>query len=271
MKREGTKTRNIQSVARAVELLLFLGNAGKSLSLTELSQGVGLNMSTTHGILGTLKNFDLISQDPENDKYFLGFTMMYLGDKVPDALDLHRICLPHIAELSELYGDTVHIALLSNNEAVYIDKVEGKRAHRLTSRVGERRPLHCCSIGKCLLAFQKEEKREHILQGIELQSMTPYTITSVDHFRQHLGAVRKLGYALDWEETEIGLCGAGAPILNHKDDVVAAISIAMPTNRFREHGGDSIGEAIKTTAMRISSRMGHAASRHMELQTEQDG
>jgi DNA-binding IclR family transcriptional regulator len=263
MKRSGSQVRNIQSVARAMEMMLFMGNAGKPLTLTEISRGLGLNMSTAHGILNTLKNFDMISQDPENDKYFLGFNLLRLGNKVPDALDLYRICRPYITELSEFYGDTVHIALLSNDEAVYIDKVEGKRAYRLTSRVGERRPLHCCSIGKAMLAFLSEKKLKPILERITLSAITPYTITSSEDFLQHLDMVRKLGYALDWEETEIGLCGAGAPILNHKSEVLAAISIAMPTNRFRKHGGDSIGEQIKKTAGLISSRMGYAASKHL--------
>ena len=259
MQREGSKQRHIQSVARALGIMNFIGEAGRPVSLSDLGRGLGLSLGTLHGIITTLKHYDFIRQDPETDKYFLGFSLWRLGGKVPEGFDKKRVILSHMHQLCDHYGETVHLAILSEGEALYLDKVEGKQTYRLTSRVGERRPLHCCSIGKAMLAHQTPDACEALLSSMKLAPVTPYSITSMTKFRAHLENVRKQGYALDSEETEIGLCGVGAPLRDHTGEVIAAISVAMPAHRYNERGGDVMGPYIREAALRISIELGFEA------------
>ncbi len=250
--------RNIQSVARSLEVMQYIGRIGEPVSLTQLGRDMGISLSTLHGILATLKNYDFVRQDSETEKYFLGFSLVQLGNKVPKGFDSKRVILLHMKELSEYYEETVHLAVLSHMEAFYLDKVEGRQTYRLTSRVGERRPLHCCAIGKAMLAHQPPEIFEEILTAMELAPVTPNTITSKEVFRKHLEQVRQQGYALDNEETEIGLCGVGAPLRNHTGKVIAAISVALPSHRYNQRGGDAMGVHVREVARQISSQLGYA-------------
>ena len=250
--------RVVQSVARALEIMQYIGKLGGPVSLTQLGRDMGISLSTLHGILVTLKNYDFIRQDPETDKYFLGFSLVQLGNKVPESFDSKRVILHHMKELSEFYEETVHLAVLSHVEAFYLDKVEGRRTYRLTSRVGERRPLHCCAIGKAMLAYQPPDVYAEILAAMELTQATPNSITSKDVFSKQMDQVRAQGYALDNEETEIGLCGVGAPLWNHTGKVIAAISVALPAYRYNQHGGDEMGKHVREIAGRISSQLGYA-------------
>ncbi len=254
--RDQSKGRSIQSVARAMEMLRFIGEAGRPVHLTQLSKGLGLSVSTVHGILNTMKRYDVICQDPETGRYFLGIALLQLGGKVQSGLSLHQVCLPHLTALSERYGETVHLAVRSQAEAVFIDHVEGRRVHRLTSRVGERRPLHCCSVGKAMLAFLDSPQLEALLRDMPLQRFTPHTLASPAALRENLARIRSQGYAVDREETETGLCGVAAPLRNHAGEVVAAISIGLPVGRLLEHGEENLGFTVRATAAKISAQLG---------------
>ena len=65
---------------------------------------------------------------------------------------------PFIHELTERTGQVVHLAVLDQQDVVYLDKVASAFADRafadtLPSRVGGRLPAHCTAVGKALLAY----------------------------------------------------------------------------------------------------------------------
>ena len=249
-------SKNIQSIARAIEILRYISDASKPVSLTNISRDLGLRISTAHGILATLKNFNFISQNPEDDKYFLGFAMLEMGQKVLDSMDIRIIAAPYLQQLTDCYGDTTHLAVRVRTECVYIDKVEGNRAVRISSQIGGRRPVYCTAIGKSLVAYLPEEDLENLLAQVKFKPLTPTTITSLEELRAHLKDVKNKGYSLDLEEAEIGLSCVAAPIRNHLNETIAAISIAMPTNRFEEHGIPALSQKIMDTAVQISRQLG---------------
>jgi DNA-binding IclR family transcriptional regulator len=151
----------------------------------------------------------------------------------------------------------VHLAILSNAEIVYVDKVDSPRTLGVMSKIGQRAPVYCTALGKTLLAFQPEGEQSRIIREIRLIPLTATTITSKQKLVEELKRIKKQGYALDRREIEEDVECMGAPIRNHIGNVIAAISISGPQKKIdtpmeRQY----VGQVMEAAAI-ISSKMGY--------------
>ena len=138
-------------------------------------------------------------------------------------------------------------------DLVYIDQVDTlDHPLRMTPQIGLRQPAHCTSLGKVLLANLPIEKQATFLSRGSFQKRTDFTITTAQQLQIELEHVRKVGFALDQEETENGICCVSAPLRNARE-VIAAISISGPSSRMKSNGLEtSLREAVCSTAAHIS-------------------
>ena len=162
--------------------------------------------------------------------------------------------------MSNEVREIVHLVVLDQNKALYIDKVDlhsRRGGLQMVSRLGSRIPLHCSAVGKVFLVYMPETDAEMIIQNVNSDRPTGNTITDPAELRRHLKMVRKNGYAVDDEENEMGVRCVAAPIRNEADQVVAAISVSGPTTRIAiEKINDSLKSRVTETAMAISRKLG---------------
>jgi len=249
--------RSIQSVDRVVAIIKYIAAKGNAAPLTDISAGVGLSNSTAHGLLAALKRGGLVEQDEATRKYSLGIGIFELGQAVYRQMDIHNIALPYLRHLVEKYRETCQLAILSEGEIVYIEKVESPRSIRMISAVGSRHPAHCTGLGKVLLAGLSGDEFSEFLEKKPLARYTANTITDPEKLRKEIEGVRRNGYSLDREEIEDGLRCVAAPIRNDKCNTVAALSISMPANRMRPEDLPHIIADIKSAATEISGKLGY--------------
>ncbi|WP_238457075.1 IclR family transcriptional regulator [Desulforamulus putei] len=246
----------MQSVERAISILEVLERSSEPLGVTEISNRLALHKSTTFGLLHTLESKGFVNQDPENGKYKLGLRLFEIGENVHKRMNLRYQARPFLQKLVKEFNETVHLVVKTDNEYVYIDKVEGPQAIRMYSQIGKRALMHCTGVGKSILAFLSEDELEDILNSIELTEFTPNTITNLTQLKDQLVKIKKQGYSIDDEEIEIGLRCVAAPIFNHNGEAIAAISIAGPTTRMTYERIAELIVPIKETALAISSTLG---------------
>jgi len=246
----------IQSVDRAIEILECLASRGGCASLSELADDLGLCRSTVHGQLATLKQRGMVAQET-NACYVLGIKLFELGTIAVSRLDLRTCAGPVLERLVDQFQETVHLVIGDGLDVIYIDKRESLRSVRIVSQVGARLPAYCTAVGKAILAFQPEEELERLLSGAELQAWSPNTITDKEILKLHLQGVRHRGYALDNEEIFEGLCCVGAPIQDHTQQVIAALSVAGPSVRLGSDRIDEIIPAVTAAAAEISRQLGY--------------
>ncbi|MEZ0119538.1 UNVERIFIED_ORG: glyoxylate carboligase [Heyndrickxia coagulans] len=91
----------------------------------------------------------------------------------------------------------------------------------------------------------------------KMHSCDLYTMTDKERIIKELQKIRKQGYAIDDEEIELGLKCVAAPIFNHDETVVAAISCAAPKARMGEERMPQVIEEIKQAAQKISESIGY--------------
>jgi DNA-binding IclR family transcriptional regulator len=250
------KSSIIQSVDRALMIVEALHSAKKELGVTEISEMLGLHKSTTFGLICTLENRGFLSQNKEIGKYKLGLRFMEIGNAIHENLDLRQIVKPYLKELSEKFQETVHFAIEENNKVVYIDKIESPRALVIKSSIGKRNPMHCTGVGKCLLAFMNDERRQEVFEE-ELEKFTENTITDKEKLEEEIIKIRKNGYSIDNEEIEIGLKCIAAPVLNHKNELIGGISISAPSTRMTDERIKELMIPLKNATLNISKDLGY--------------
>lgn len=248
----------LQSVDRALSILQLLAEeSSDGLALTEISRRLGLNQSTCHHLLSTLKVRRFVSQDEESRRYRLGIKAVEVGQAAMQQVDLVRVALPQMEELMVSVQENVNLVVLDNDSVVYVAQVPCDRTVRMFTRIGERAPLHCTGVGKVLLAGLPKEERSDLIDRLELPRFTAATICDGDLLKQELEQVATRGYAMDREEREEDVTCIAAPLRDYSGEVVAGVSISAPSSRLDEAQQQELLPYLLATADKISRELGY--------------
>jgi IclR family transcriptional regulator, acetate operon repressor len=194
-------------------------------SIAGIAATSGLAKPTVHRILQTLVQHGFARSDGQGS-YVCGPRILSLAGRFLQRLDIAEQVRPILQDLQDATGWTVHFALLSGDEAVYVAKIEDAKPYHLASRVGMSLRLHCTSIGKAILAAMPDDEVTELLKRAGLPARTENTITDMPAMLDELTGVRARGYAEDHEENEGGVCAVGAAVFDHTGDVIGAVSAA---------------------------------------------
>lgn len=233
-----------QSVGRALDILIALQTGGQSLD--ELAEVVGVHKSTVLRLLQTMQAERFVMHD-DRHRYALGSRLFELSNAALEGREVRATARRHLEALNATTGQTVHLADYEAGEVVYIDKLDAVHGVRMYSRIGLRAPLHCTAVAKVLIAALPGPAAAAVVDGIEFTPMTPATITGRDAYLEEIAGVRAAGYATDDEEHEAFVNCVAAPIRNGRGDVVAAVSVSVPTISLdREHVHALLPEVLST-------------------------
>ncbi len=219
--------REVKSAARTVELLEVLARRGdRPARLRELAEELGVPRSSMYALLQTLIDRGWVRTDTTGSLYGIGIHALLTGTSYLDSDPRVRIARPFLDEASDALGETIHLARLDGADVVYLATRESHEYLRTFSRVGRRLPAHAGALGKALLAEAMEQR---LPQG-ELEQLTPHTRTAPGALAADLAEVRERGYAVEREESVLGIAGFGFA-LRYDDPAVDAISCSVPLAR----------------------------------------
>ena len=257
-----TQRYRVRAVERALDVLAAFSTDEPELTLTELSSRLNLSASTTYRLLVTLENRGYVERNSQNGGYSLGVACLDLGTVFLSQLDLRDRVLPVLETLREECRETVHLAVLDRNkmEVIYLEKLEGLLPIGIMgSRVGGRAPAHCTGLGKCLLAYVSGPVVRNLCSTNPMRACTPNTITDVDELLLEMDRIRERGYAIDDVEHEPDVQCVAAPVWNHRQTVVGAISVTGPEQRMNRliAEGDLI-VSVLDAAQEASVSMGYS-------------
>jgi DNA-binding IclR family transcriptional regulator len=225
----------IQSVTRALHILEALTSHTEGLSVKEIAQQVGLNVSTTHHLVNTLETGGYIAA-LANGRYSLGLAIPQLYSAFLMSFQPDVRLLEILNTLAKITRETTYINTWQNGDIIIQAIVESPQALRIGGmRVGFRGFAHARAGGKALLAYMAPDQLDSYLKEHPLTSLTPNTIHDKTTFKSHLNLVARQGYAIDREEFAEGVCCISAPILRADGQAVMALSVSAPVQRFIEN------------------------------------
>lgn len=246
----------IQAIERAVAILNAFTVDDPELGVTELAERVGLHKSTVHRFMVNLDAAGLVERNPRTGRYRLGLHIFELGGLVMQQMNLWDEALPFLESLVRDTGETGHLAVLDGGEAIYIERVEARRALRVPSAIGRGYPAHATNLGKVLLSDLPRERVVEIAAERGLAAYTRKTITDLPGLEVELERIRERGYAIDDEEYDEGLRCIGAGVRDHSGHVVSALGIGGPVTRITPERVEELSGLVMAAASGLSRRLG---------------
>jgi DNA-binding IclR family transcriptional regulator len=248
----------INSVEKTIKILELLAEKGE-VSVAEAAAKLGMNRSTCHRFLVTLRELGYVVQN-RLSHYRLSFRIYELGMKVADRLQVRQIAYPYLQELSSLFNETINLGYWDNNEIIHLDKIDSTEILRIDPGIGSRVPAYCTGLGKAILAFLPEEDLNNFLKSVPLKDMTPNTITKKEKLVQELERIRKQGFAVDREELSIGLRCVASPVFDYTNYPSYSVSVAGPSSRMTKDKITVMKEEVKRVGRELSKSLGQMQS-----------
>jgi DNA-binding IclR family transcriptional regulator len=248
--------RYIQSVARALEMLEHLGAAGGEVGVTDMSRRLGVHVSTVSRVLVTLERAGFVERGPGSEKFRLGERVLQLASHSLSRLELRELAVPYLKRLESRSEETATLAAFQDHRGVTTAFVPSRHLLSVTGAIGRPAAAHCTALGKALLAFQPAEVISEVATG-ELRRYTPHTVVEPVALRRELAAVGARGYAVNWEERELGLSAVAAPVRDWRGDVVAALGISGPRQRLTRRRIEELAPYVVGLAGELSAQFGY--------------
>ncbi len=225
----GRSSEYVQTLARGLAVIRAFSAEHANLTLSEVAKETGLTRAAARRFLLTLMELGYVRTD---GKYFaltprvleLGFAYLS-GQGIPD------VAQPHLERLVAEVRESASVAVLDETDVVYVARVATSRIMRVSINIGTRFPATATSMGRVLLAGIAPEKLDVLLKGLELEALTPHTITEMKRLRAELDKVRAQGWAFVDQELEEGLRSIAVPIRDMHGTTLAALNLSSTTSR----------------------------------------
>jgi DNA-binding IclR family transcriptional regulator len=217
-------------------------------SAAEIGRRAGLPSSTAHRIVDELVDAGLLERD-EDRRVHLGLRLWELALRGSTALRLRQAALPHMEQVQARIREHTQLAVLEQDEALFLERLSHPDAGANITRIAGRLPLHASSSGLVLLAHAPPTLRERVLTG-PLRALAPETVTDAARLRRLLAEVRRTGVVVAPGSIESVSTGVAVPIRD-AGEVVAALSVVLP----RETPPDAAVAALRGAAAGIEASL----------------
>jgi DNA-binding IclR family transcriptional regulator len=217
------------AASRVLDVLGAFGPDHRALSLSEIGRRAGLSLSTTHRLVGELSAWGGLERG-EDGRFSIGLRLLELSALAPRGLGLREIAFPHLDDLHRATSGNVHLGVLDGHEVVYVEALRSRRSAPVSSRVGDRWPLHATGTGTVLLAHADPADVDEVLA----RPLCRYTTrTQVDPrlLRVRLAQVRRDGVAVLRGELTDGALAVAVPVHDRHGGVAAALSLVVHDDR----------------------------------------
>jgi DNA-binding IclR family transcriptional regulator len=196
------------------------------IGVTMLANDTGLSKGTLHRILQNMVKYELIVQQAESKKYYLGPLSMIWGSRFVKGKDISQLLSGYCDEIAEKSRMYAYLCRFVTNEVycIYTHQPEQERKTYFV-HVGQRMPIHCAAAAKAVLAFQPTEKVRYLLEQTPRNSYTENTCMNVSEIMAELDTVRDKRIAWCREEMENGVSAMSIPLF--ADGATAFFSLSL--------------------------------------------
>lgn len=212
--------------AKVLALLEAFTPDTPEMTLSDLARRAGVSLPTAHRRAAELLEWGALERCPQG-RYRIGLRLWELGSLAPRGLGLRETALPFLEDLYEITRENVQLAVRQDTEVVFVERIAGRSAIPVRTRVGGRFALHATGVGLVLLAHARVDVQEQLLQA-PLTRFSPKTITDPAALREKLAAIRQNGFAISDGQVTTDALSVAAPVTESDGSVIAAVSLVVP-------------------------------------------
>ncbi|CAH1654507.1 IclR family transcriptional regulator [Chelatococcus asaccharovorans] len=247
------------AVDRIFDLLGALTGEAHGLSLQEAAQASRLSKPTAHRLLTDMIGRGIVRQDKASGNYALTLELALIAFKQLGELGFLDVCQPTLDELAALSGELVRLAWRDQDRLVILSEAQGaKPGLRFDANLGRPVVLHTMAAGKVFLASQPRAEALRLLrqQGLMGSPDTgPNAIQTEDELALELSRVERQGYALAYDEGDLGAAAIAVPILDPKNRAfLGSVAVVGPTVRWTKAKLSELAPALNEAAAAIAAK-----------------
>ncbi|MEW6262015.1 MAG: IclR family transcriptional regulator [Thermodesulfobacteriota bacterium] len=248
---------SIQAIQRASSILALFSLARPRLGITEISQTLGLNKPTVHGLVKTLAECGFLEQDPDTRKYSLGLKIYELGVILAGSLRINQVGAGPAQRLATQTGLVCRLAIWDRNAVLVTLNLFPNSRDVQFQQLGPRVPAFCTALGKAILAALPPRELRAYLKGLKFFRFTPYTVTDRPSLEKELIESRRRGWTEDRKECLMGLACLASAIYDHTGRPTASLSLSGDRDQVFGGGIKTRAHQLVQTAREISRCLGH--------------
>ncbi|HZG21692.1 MAG TPA: IclR family transcriptional regulator C-terminal domain-containing protein [Herbaspirillum sp.] len=217
------------SLARGLAVIRAFSDSRRSLTIAQISQKTGIPRAAVRRCLHTLKQLGYADSDVNN--FSLRPKILTLGYSYLSSTPLTVSAQPYLNNISRTLGESCSLAVLDDNEVLYVARSATSRVMSVALNTGSRLPAYCTSLGRAMLAHLPDDQLKAYFEKVKLRALTDKTVVSQKRLRDILAGVRENGYAVIDEELEVGLRSIAVPVRGASGTVLAALNVGAQAAR----------------------------------------
>jgi DNA-binding IclR family transcriptional regulator len=222
----------VNSVEKAFRVLAVFDKGYSTLTLSQVAQRAGLDLSATQRFTHTLTALGYLIKDPATRQFELSVKTLELGYHYMRGSRLVDRAMPVLQHLSKETEETINLTILDGTEIVFVARFLSRHVLNSDVYTGMRLPAFCIAPGRAIMSRMSEAQVRGILDRSDLRRYTPATEVEPEQILTKIAAARELGYATAFEELYHGDCSIAAPIIGASGVVVGAVNVAGSLSRF---------------------------------------
>lgn len=217
------------SLARGLAVIRAFSDSRRSLTIAQISQKTGIPRAAVRRCLHTLKQLGYA--DSEVNNFSLRPKILTLGYSYLSSTPLTVSSQPYLNNISRTLGESCSLAVLDDNEVLYVARSAASRVMSVALNTGSRLPAYCTSLGRVMLSHLPDDQLKAYFEKVKLRALTDKTVVSQKRLREILAGVRETGYAVIDEELEVGLRSIAVPVRGASGNVLAALNVGAQAAR----------------------------------------
>ena len=233
-------------------MMEVVGGSPEALTPAEIGRQMGLSKQTVHRLCRTLIEEGFLVRDERQRGLRPGRRMRLLASGALHASAVHVARHQVLAALAQTVGETVNFVVPEDRGMVYQDRVETDWPFRIQLPVGTHVPFHCTASGKAYLASLPRAERQRLVHVMQLDRMTPSTVTDPAALLAELNEISRKGYALDREEFIEGMVAIAVPVFDGAKRYCASLAFHGPTQRITLEDAVARRDLLFETSAKLS-------------------
>ena len=255
----------IKSVRKAMALLDVLSDARRPLRVGEIAAKLNMSASAVSRLVATLSKGDLVYQDEETGRCYLGLGLTVLGANALGRRAIDRIAMPIMDELANRVRGYVSLSRLARGKIVFMRALPSPLSqHGVNLTVVA--PVHAVASGKILCGDLTAAEILELIKSHGMDPVTTHTIGQPAQFIAAVEAARADGFAIDDQESAYNHCHVACPIFNHNGNVVAALSGGGALEDFQWSELPALIQALSHGSLRISRELGFVGEANVNFE-----
>ncbi|MCH2220470.1 MAG: IclR family transcriptional regulator [Dechloromonas sp.] len=220
----------IGSFDKGLNIFEFLIDSDEPIRIVDVAREFDIDKSSALRFLNTLERHGLAQKNPLDKTYTVGARIEYWAKSLRQPKALVEIARPYLRKLSEMTGQTSHLAIVEDDRAILIEVMPSDSVVSVRQTAGDWEPLYCTAVGKAILAHMSPAEQERLIAQMHFRRLTEKTITSAKQLRRELDRVLEERVAFDDAENNPQVSCIAAPLLDRQGFPLASVGISMVTS-----------------------------------------